>query len=105
MLPDTLCIGSIFGSTDEQQECAACYHINMAVVIGIVLCDILLTILITVSVIVLVRSHNRQREFHDARMVTSSESKEMSAEVTESPYQELQGAQSDVYSELDHFRK
>ncbi|KAK7886660.1 hypothetical protein WMY93_026281 [Mugilogobius chulae] len=94
----------MFGSTDEQQDCGNCYYVNMAVVIGIVICDILLTIFITISVIYFVRSHNR-RELHDARTVPSSQLKEMSTEVTESPYQELQGAQSDVYSELDHFRK
>ncbi|KAJ0066112.1 hypothetical protein NL108_001338 [Boleophthalmus pectinirostris] len=99
MLPDTLCVGSLFGSTEEQQDCGTCYHINMAVIIGIVICDILLTIFIIISVICFVRSH-RQQDFHDERTAQSSESKD----VTESPYQELQGTQSDVYSELNHFR-
>ncbi|XP_033837255.1 TYRO protein tyrosine kinase-binding protein [Periophthalmus magnuspinnatus] len=101
MLPDTLCVDSMFGSTEETQDCGTCYHISMAVVIGIVVCDILLTIIIIISVICFVKSYsNRQRELRDERTVPSPESKE----VTESPYQELQGTQSDVYSELNHFR-
>uniref|UniRef100_A0A8C6SDR8 TYRO protein tyrosine kinase-binding protein n=1 Tax=Neogobius melanostomus TaxID=47308 RepID=A0A8C6SDR8_9GOBI len=86
-------------------DCGTCYHINMAVVIAIVICDILLTIFITVAVICFVRSYHRQRDLNEERPVQSSASKKMSAEVTESPYQELQGVQSDVYSELHHFRK
>uniref|UniRef100_A0A3Q3B2U8 Uncharacterized protein n=1 Tax=Kryptolebias marmoratus TaxID=37003 RepID=A0A3Q3B2U8_KRYMA len=34
-----------------------------------------------------------------------SASKKRAAEVTESPYQELHGVQSDIYSELRHYRK
>ncbi|CAL1611370.1 unnamed protein product [Knipowitschia caucasica] len=101
MQPDTLCIDTTFGSRDEQQDCSSCCHISLAVVVSIAVCDILLTIFIALSIFFVVRSHsNTKRELPDAR----TPSKEMSAEATESPYQELQGPQSDVYCELDHFR-
>nr|XP_020475786.1 TYRO protein tyrosine kinase-binding protein [Monopterus albus] len=108
-MSDALCIGSsLFGSAGEQQDCGSCYLINMGSVMAIIASDIILTIFITISVFCFARHHKRRREWdsHDARRnQPSSISKKMATEVTESPYQELHGAQSDVYSELRHFRK
>ncbi|KAF3691798.1 TYRO protein tyrosine kinase-binding protein Precursor [Channa argus] len=108
-MSDALCIvGSLFGSTEGQQECGSCYLINMGSVMAIIASDIILTIFITISVFCFVTHHNRRREWdsHDGRRnVSSSISMKMPTEVTESPYQELHGVQSDVYSELRHFRK
>ncbi|XP_074540459.1 TYRO protein tyrosine kinase-binding protein [Halichoeres trimaculatus] len=104
-----LCIvGSFFGSGEEQQDCGSCYMINAGSVVGIIASDIILTILITITVFCLASHHNKRRktDSHDGkRSQTSSLSKKMVAEVIESPYQELHGVQSDVYSELHHFRK
>ncbi|KAK2844428.1 hypothetical protein Q5P01_011087 [Channa striata] len=104
-----LCIvGSFFGSTDGQQECGSCYLISMGSVMAIIASDIILTIFITISVFCFVTHHKRKREWHShdgRRKVPPSISKKMPPEVTESPYQELHGVQSDVYSELRHFRK
>ncbi|XP_022617693.1 TYRO protein tyrosine kinase-binding protein [Seriola dumerili] len=108
-MSDALCIvGSLFGSADGQQECGSCYLINMESVIAIIASDIILTIFITISVFCFATQHKRRREWdsHDGRRnLPSSVSKKMPTEVTESPYQELHGVQSDVYSELQHFRK
>ncbi|XP_051261619.1 TYRO protein tyrosine kinase-binding protein [Dicentrarchus labrax] len=108
-MSDALCIvGSLFGSAEGQQECGSCYVINMGSVIGIIASDIILTILITISVFCFATYHKRRRDWgsHDGkRNVQPSISKKMATEVTESPYQELHGVQSDVYSELRHFRK
>ncbi|XP_059194740.1 TYRO protein tyrosine kinase-binding protein [Centropristis striata] len=108
-MSDALCIvGSMFGSADGQQDCGSCYMINMTSVIAIIASDIMLTIFITISVFCFVMHQKRKREWNSRdtkRSLPSSVSKKMSTEVTESPYQELHGVQSDVYSELRHFRK
>ncbi|KAG7242157.1 hypothetical protein INR49_024203 [Caranx melampygus] len=108
-MSDGLCIvGSLFGSPEEQQECSSCYLINMESVIAIIASDIILTVLLTISVFCFATHHKRRREWdsHDGRRnLPPSVSKKMPTEATESPYQELHGVQSDVYSELQHFRK
>ncbi|XP_056261836.1 TYRO protein tyrosine kinase-binding protein isoform X1 [Pseudoliparis swirei] len=109
-MSDALCIaGSFFGSAEEQQDCSSCYLINMRSVLGIIASDIILTVFIIISVFCFATHHKRRREW-DSRdagktnlPLTASE--KMATEVTESPYQELQGVQSDVYSDLRDFRK
>ncbi|XP_041799268.1 TYRO protein tyrosine kinase-binding protein [Chelmon rostratus] len=106
-MSDTLCIvGSLFGSAEGQQECGSCYVINMGSVMAIIATDIILTIFITISVFCFATHHKRRKEWgsQDGNLPPSI-SKKMATEVTESPYQELHGVQSDVYSELRHFRK
>ncbi|XP_054478333.1 TYRO protein tyrosine kinase-binding protein isoform X2 [Anoplopoma fimbria] len=101
-MSDALCIvGSFF-------DCSSCYLINMGSVIGIIASDIILTVLITISVFCFATHQKRRREWESRdgkRNLPSSASKKMATEVTESPYQVLHGVQSDVYSELQHFRK
>ncbi|XP_029307936.1 TYRO protein tyrosine kinase-binding protein [Cottoperca gobio] len=108
-MSDALCIvGSLFGSTEGQQDCGSCYLINMGSVMGIIASDILLTILIIISVFCFATHHKRRREWDSRdgkRNLPSSVSKKIATEVTESPYQELHGVQSDVYCDLQHFRK
>ncbi|XP_036931019.1 TYRO protein tyrosine kinase-binding protein [Acanthopagrus latus] len=108
-MSDALCIvGSLFGSAEEQQDFGSCYVINIGTVIGIIASDIVLTIFIAISVFCFATHHKRRRDTHDgrpSRNLPPSVSKKMATEVTESPYQELHGVQSDVYSELQHFRK
>ncbi|KAL7393521.1 hypothetical protein ABVT39_012039 [Epinephelus coioides] len=106
VLSEVLIPVCLSGSAEGQQGCDSCYLINMASVIGIIASDILLTIFITVSVFCFATHQRRRRDSHDGkRSLPSSVSKKMASEVTESPYQELHGVQSDVYSELRHFRK
>ncbi|KAM4567816.1 TYRO protein tyrosine kinase-binding protein isoform 1-T1 [Fundulus diaphanus] len=109
-MPDALCVvGSMFGSEEGQQaECGPCYLINMGTVLGIIASDIIVTVFLIISVFYLASRHGRrrERESHDGRRNLSlSASKKMTPEVTESPYQELHGVQSDIYNELQHFRK
>ncbi|XP_034731117.1 TYRO protein tyrosine kinase-binding protein [Etheostoma cragini] len=108
-MSDALCIvGSLFGSAEGQQDCGSCYLINMASVMVIIASDILLTIFITISVFCFASHHKRKRDWDSRdgkRNLPSSVSKKMVTELTESPYQELHGVQSDVYSELRNFRK
>uniref|UniRef100_A0A3B3TS30 TYRO protein tyrosine kinase-binding protein n=1 Tax=Poecilia latipinna TaxID=48699 RepID=A0A3B3TS30_9TELE len=99
-MPDALCIvGSMFG--ESYSQCGTCYLINMGSVIGIVASDIILTVFLIISVFCFASHHRRRRE----RNLPLSASKKMTPEDTESPYQELHGVQSDIYNELQHFRK
>ncbi|XP_029959157.1 TYRO protein tyrosine kinase-binding protein [Salarias fasciatus] len=101
-------VESLFGSAAGQQECGSCYLVSMESVLGIIASDIILTIFISISVFCFATHHRRrsERDSHDGkRNLSSSVSKKAATEVTESPYQELHGVQSDVYSELRHFRK
>ncbi|XP_029360884.1 TYRO protein tyrosine kinase-binding protein [Echeneis naucrates] len=106
-MSNALCIvGSVFGSSEGQHECGSCYQINLESVIAIIATDIILTVFIIISVFCFATHHKRRIwESHDGKRNTSSVSKKISTEVTESPYQELHGVQSDVYSELQQFRK
>ncbi|XP_017281988.1 TYRO protein tyrosine kinase-binding protein isoform X1 [Kryptolebias marmoratus] len=108
-MSDALCIeGSFFGSEEGQQDCGSCYLINMSSVVGIFAADIVLTVFITISVFCFATCHRRRRERDSPdskRSLPLSASKKRAAEVTESPYQELHGVQSDIYSELRHYRK
>ncbi|KAM3614442.1 uncharacterized protein V6R79_014373 [Siganus canaliculatus] len=108
-MSDALCIaGSLFGSTEGQQDCGSCYVINMGSVMAIVASDIIMTILITISVFCFATRYKKRREWDSNegnRNLPTSISKKIATEATESPYQELHGVQSDVYSELQHFRK
>ncbi|XP_047453957.1 TYRO protein tyrosine kinase-binding protein isoform X2 [Mugil cephalus] len=105
-MSDALCIvGSLFGSGAGQQDCGPCYLINVGSVVAIIASDIVLTIFIAISVFCFATHHRRRRDPHEGKRSSQSVSKKGAAEVTESPYQELHGVQSDVYSELQHFRK
>ncbi|KAM4600959.1 TYRO protein tyrosine kinase-binding protein [Polymixia lowei] len=80
----------------------------MGSIVGIIACDIILTILITISVFCFATSQKKRsiRDSPDGRgKLPSTMSKKKTAEITESPYQELHGVQSDVYCDLQHFRK
>ncbi|KAF6739685.1 TYRO protein tyrosine kinase-binding protein [Oryzias melastigma] len=103
-----LCVtGSSFGS-EEQPGCDGCYLISLTSLIAIITSDIILTIFIIISVFCFATHQRRRRERDslDAKKNSPlSTTKKVPTEVTESPYQELHGVQSDVYSELRHFRK
>ncbi|XP_061771959.1 TYRO protein tyrosine kinase-binding protein isoform X2 [Nerophis ophidion] len=80
-MKDTICVeGSLFGSTG--QECVSCYLISMQSVVGIIACDIILTVLIAISVFCFVTLHKRKAEPNVGSSVN-----EKTAESTESPYQ------------------
>uniref|UniRef100_A0A8D3DEJ8 TYRO protein tyrosine kinase-binding protein n=1 Tax=Scophthalmus maximus TaxID=52904 RepID=A0A8D3DEJ8_SCOMX len=100
-MSDALCIVGSFGECIRY--CGSCYLISIGSVIAIIASDIALTVFIAISVFCFASHHKRQRgrDSHDGE----HEMFKTATEVTESPYQELHGVQSDVYSELRHFRK
>ncbi|XP_042775098.1 TYRO protein tyrosine kinase-binding protein isoform X1 [Prionailurus viverrinus] len=92
-LPLLLTVGG-FSPAQAQNECN-CSVVSPGVLAGIVLGDLVLTLLIALAVYSLGRLFPRGRGAVDA--VT----RKQRITETESPYQELQGQRSDVYSDLN----
>ncbi|XP_036895501.1 TYRO protein tyrosine kinase-binding protein isoform X1 [Sturnira hondurensis] len=97
LLPLLLTVGGL-GPVQAQSECN-CSAISPGVLAGIVLGDLVLTLLIALAVYSLGRLVPRGRGAVEA--VTQKQH----ITETESPYQELQGPRSDVYSDLNTQRQ
>ncbi|XP_072535111.1 TYRO protein tyrosine kinase-binding protein [Salminus brasiliensis] len=103
----------LFGSAAATGDCGSCYQINMGVVIGIITCDLIVTLLIAVSVYCFATRQKRKRRLHTRAnscepgkgKLRQSSSRPKEVEITESPYQELYGVQSDIYNDLCQYRK
>ncbi|XP_063054316.1 TYRO protein tyrosine kinase-binding protein [Engraulis encrasicolus] len=94
------------------QDCGQCYQIELSVVVALISCDILLTVVMALAVYCLVSRQRRRPCLHTQPSDAAGKGKQLSTskrakktEVTESPYQELHGVQSDVYSDLRQYRK
>ncbi|XP_016376567.1 TYRO protein tyrosine kinase-binding protein-like [Sinocyclocheilus rhinocerous] len=105
-------MNGLFGFVEGNQDCSSCYQLDIGVAIGIITCDIILTLLIALSVYCFV-SHQKRRgslQTH-ARCCASGRAKTHQPSMrpktieVESPYQELYGVQSDIYSDLQQYRK
>uniref|UniRef100_A0A3B5KG96 TYRO protein tyrosine kinase-binding protein n=1 Tax=Takifugu rubripes TaxID=31033 RepID=A0A3B5KG96_TAKRU len=108
-MSDGLCVvGPWFGECRWGDSCGHCYVIKTWVLMAVMITDILLTLLITASVFCLMTKLKRRRDPDSERSgkrTATSRATTSGSEVTESPYQALQGVQSDVYSELETFSK
>lgn len=100
----------MFGSVLGKQDCGQCYQVQLSVMVALISCDVLLTVLIALSVYCCVSRQRRRTGLHSqpsdagkGKQLTSSK-KAKKAEVAESPYQELYGVQSDIYSDLRQYR-
>ncbi|KAJ8378912.1 hypothetical protein AAFF_G00232770 [Aldrovandia affinis] len=105
----SLCVvtpfAGLFGPVTGQQDCRSCIYLELGTVLGIIVADIILTLLIALSVFCFVYRLKRKRlEALEGKEKTQATSKRKKPE-TESPYQELQGVQNDVYSDLRQFQK
>ncbi|XP_016893195.1 TYRO protein tyrosine kinase-binding protein isoform X2 [Cynoglossus semilaevis] len=93
-MSEAICVaGSLFGSSEEQQECVSCYLISMWSVVAIIAIDIILTVLIVISVFLFATYHKRRREWDSTqvcgRNMSLDAKKRDMTEITESPYQAL----------------
>uniref|UniRef100_A0A8B9JTX4 TYRO protein tyrosine kinase-binding protein n=1 Tax=Astyanax mexicanus TaxID=7994 RepID=A0A8B9JTX4_ASTMX len=76
-------------------DCGSCYQINMGLVIGIVTCDIIVTLLIAVAVYCFATRQKKKSRLHtranscDPGKFRQSSTKPKEVEITESPYQTL----------------
>ncbi|KAK3551412.1 hypothetical protein QTP70_017295 [Hemibagrus guttatus] len=109
----TALLSGLFGYAAASQDCGTCYQLNMEVIIGIITCDIILTLLIIIAVYCFASWEKRKNSLHtrksssetDKGKFRQSSSRPKEVEITESPYQELYGVQSDIYNDLHQYRK
>ncbi|XP_077193152.1 TYRO protein tyrosine kinase-binding protein [Paroedura picta] len=85
------------GAAQAQGDCSNCYHLHPGAIAGVVLGDLLLTLLIAVAVYYVATCFYQ-------RQLASSDLKKQRAPETESPYQELDPRGLDVYSDLKNPR-
>ncbi|XP_052433968.1 TYRO protein tyrosine kinase-binding protein [Carassius gibelio] len=105
-------MNGLFGFVEGNQDCSSCYQFDIGVAIGIITCDIILTLLIALSVYCFVSHQKRRGSLHThARCCGSGRAKTQQTSMrpktieVESPYQELYGVQSEIYSDLQQYRK
>ncbi|CAK6436970.1 unnamed protein product [Pipistrellus nathusii] len=97
ILPLLLTVGGL-SPVQSQSDCN-CSVVSPGVLAGIVLGDLVLTLLIALAVYSLGRLVPR------GRGVVEAVNRKQRITETESPYQELQGQRSDVYSDLNTQRQ
>ncbi|XP_073704123.1 TYRO protein tyrosine kinase-binding protein [Garra rufa] len=108
-------MNGLLGLVEGNQDCSSCYQLDIGVAIGIITCDVILTLLIALLVYCFVSHQRRRGSLHThARCCGSGKAQNLkthqpsvrpkSIEV-ESPYQELYGVQSDIYNDLQQYRK
>ncbi|KAK7147400.1 hypothetical protein R3I94_010044 [Phoxinus phoxinus] len=104
--------GLFAGFVEGNQDCSSCYQLDIGVVIGIITCDIILTLLIALSIYCFVSHQKRKRSLHaqtscygSGKAKNHQPSMRSKTIEVESPYQELYGVQSDIYSDLQQYRK
>ncbi|XP_007536962.1 TYRO protein tyrosine kinase-binding protein [Erinaceus europaeus] len=98
LLLPLLLILADFSPAQAQQECN-CSVVSPGVLAGIVLGDLVLTLLIALAV------YSLGRLVPQSRGPVEAMSRKQRMAETESPYQELQGQRSDVYSDLNSQRQ
>ncbi|XP_027005098.1 TYRO protein tyrosine kinase-binding protein [Tachysurus fulvidraco] len=106
-------LSGLIGYAAATQDCGTCYQLNMEIVTGIIACDIILTVLIIISVYCFASWEKKKNSLHTRKKSIETEkgkfrqssSRPKEVEITESPYQELYGVQSDIYSDLHQYRK
>nr|XP_056702384.1 TYRO protein tyrosine kinase-binding protein [Euleptes europaea] len=85
------------GAVQAQGDCSNCYHLSPGAIVGVVLGDLLLTVLLAVAVYYVATCFYQ-------RQLASSDLKKSRAAENESPYQELDARTLDVYSDLKNPR-
>ncbi|KAK2903051.1 hypothetical protein Q8A67_007764 [Cirrhinus molitorella] len=108
-------MNGLLGFAEGNQDCSSCYQLDIGVAIGIITCDIILTLLIALLVYCFVSHKKRRGSSHThARCCGSGKAQNLKTHQpsmrpktteVESPYQELYGVQSDIYSDLQQYRK
>ncbi|XP_052000719.1 TYRO protein tyrosine kinase-binding protein-like [Xyrauchen texanus] len=104
--------GLLASFVEGNQGYNSCYQLDIGVTIGIITCDIILTLLIALSVYCFVSHQKRRISLHaqargcgSGKVKTHQSSMRPKTIEVESPYQELYGVQSDIYSDLQQYRK
>ncbi|KAM4652577.1 TYRO protein tyrosine kinase-binding protein [Discoglossus pictus] len=89
-----LLVSAILGAALGQDECGNCLRLDTGAIVGIVICDVIITVLI--ALLAYYVSTKIQRSKLEER------SKQNDGQ--EPTYEELQGQRLDVYTDLSHRR-
>uniref|UniRef100_A0A8C8VGU3 TYRO protein tyrosine kinase-binding protein n=1 Tax=Pelusios castaneus TaxID=367368 RepID=A0A8C8VGU3_9SAUR len=90
-------VWTLLGSVNAQRDCTGCPQLSGGMIAGLVLGDLLLTLLIALAVYFLAGKIHRQQ---GATGSAQGNAKKPHNLELESPYQELQGQKMDIYSDL-----
>ncbi|XP_015191971.1 TYRO protein tyrosine kinase-binding protein [Lepisosteus oculatus] len=95
-------LAGLLGPVVGQENCQSCYHLASGTIVGIIVGDIILTLLIALSVFCFV---SRMKKNHLEALQATKGNISMSAsrkvkDDAESTYQDLQGVRNDIYSDL-----
>ncbi|XP_078507155.1 TYRO protein tyrosine kinase-binding protein [Lissotriton helveticus] len=96
-----LCVLCACGGVQGQKDCTECLQMNIGTIAGIVIGDIIVTMLIALAVFFLASKINKKPQ-KSGGGVNSQKMNPTYAEGIEPTYQELQDHRSDVYSDLSH---
>ncbi|KAM8927866.1 TYRO protein tyrosine kinase-binding protein [Pelodytes ibericus] len=87
------------GGVHGQDVCGDCLRLDSGAIIGIVICDVIITLLIALTVYCI--SSKIQKKKHEERKKASQKTE---LEENEQTYEELQGQRTDIYNDLGRAR-
>ncbi|XP_043936383.1 TYRO protein tyrosine kinase-binding protein-like isoform X2 [Protopterus annectens] len=94
--------------TDAQRDCGECYRMDAGAITGIIVGDIVITVLIALTVFYFANRMNKKARLKGDMKMSEKSSMKMQEKCkvesleTESPYQELHGQKAEIYSDLRH---
>lgn len=93
-IPSTVLLLAMLGFAVGQNDCGNCLHLNSGTVVGIVTCDVIITVLIAGMAFWV--SSKVQKKRYDAQMQEKN-----ATETTDHTYEHLRGQQMDVYNDIN----
>uniref|UniRef100_UPI00398F8BD9 TYRO protein tyrosine kinase-binding protein-like n=1 Tax=Pristiophorus japonicus TaxID=55135 RepID=UPI00398F8BD9 len=94
-----------WGAANAQNARDDCYRIDGAIIAGIVIGDVAITIMIAIAIYFFARRGAKTSDSGHSLPVPMNEKSKKDTEMTESPYEELRGPDRGLYSELRTGRK
>lgn len=89
---------TMLGSTLGQEGCGNCFQLNTGTIIGIVICDSIITLLIAGMAFWIsnkIQNKKYQERLRNLKIISPA---------NESTYEELQGQRTDIYNDLNSLR-
>lgn len=97
-LPVFIMTLTMLGSAFGQQGCGNCFQLNTGTIVGIVICDSIITLMIA-GVAFWISTKIQTKKYQERLRKLKNISP-----ANESTYEELQGQRTDIYNDLNSFR-
>ncbi|XP_018082065.1 TYRO protein tyrosine kinase-binding protein-like isoform X2 [Xenopus laevis] len=78
-------------------DCGSCFYLDTGAVIGIVICDVVITVLIALTAYYVSNKIHMKKEEE-----RNTNSKKPDTQEAEPPYEELRNQRMDIYNDLNH---